>query len=106
MLGKADAIPFRILEEVLTELLLRRRLFQVVGAPLVVGTEQVGRPGRPFRVETDVGAGLHELVEVTTVLHSGGKVLPGAFAEGEAVLIRQQPFQPLQRPEQDTGQFL
>ena len=106
VLGKADTIPVCVLEKILTELLLRRRFFQVVGAPLVVGAEQVGRPGRPFWVETDVGVGLHELVEVTAVLHSGGKVLPGTFAQGEAVLIRQQPLQLFQRPEQDTGQFL
>ena len=43
VLGKADTIPVRVLEKILTELLLRRRLFQVVGAPLVVGAEQVGR---------------------------------------------------------------
>ena len=106
MLGKADIIPVRVLEKILTELLLRRRLFQVVGAPLVVGTEQVGRPGRLLRVKADIRTSLHELVEVAAVLHSGGKVLPGTFAQGEAVLIRQQPLQPFQRPEQDTGQFL
>src|SRR5699024_11834356 len=106
VLGKADTIPVRVLEKVLAELLLRHRLFQVVGAPLVVGTEQVGRPGRLLRVKADIRTSLHELVEVAAVLHSGGKVLPGTFAQSETVLIRQKPFQPLQRPEQDAGQFL
>ena len=106
MLGKADTIPVRVLEKVLAELLLRHRLFQVVGAPLVIGAEQVGRPGRLLRVKADIRIGLHELVEVTAVLHSNGKVLPGTFAQGETVLIRQKPLQPFQCPEQNAGQFL
>ena len=99
-------MPVRVLEKVLAELLLRHRLFQVVGAPLVIGTEQVGGPGRLLRVKADIRTSLHELVEVAAVLHSGGKVLLGTFAQSETVLIRQKPFQPLQRPEQDAGQFL
>ena len=42
VLGEVDAIPFGVLEEVLAELFLRHRLFKIVGAPLVVGSEQVG----------------------------------------------------------------
>ena len=106
MLGKADTIPFGVLEKVLAELLLRQRLFQVVGAPLVISTEQVGGSGRLIGCKPNIRFGLHELVEVTAVLHSSGKVLFGTLTDGEAVLIRQKPLQPLQRPEQNAGQFL
>ena len=43
---------------------------------------------------------------MTAILHSSGKVLFGTLTEGEAVLIRQKPFQSLQRPEQNAGQLL
>ena len=42
VLGEADAIPFGVLKQVLTELLLRYWFFQIVGTPFVIGTEQVG----------------------------------------------------------------
>ena len=36
-LGEEDAVPFGVLEKILTELLLCERRFQIVGAPLGVG---------------------------------------------------------------------
>ena len=57
------------------------------------------------RTEADVSLCLHELAQVVAVFHGCFEVPARALADGELIAVRQQTVQPLQHPEQDTGEF-
>ena len=106
MLGEGQTVPAGVLQQELAELLLCDGRFQIVLAPLGIGAIEVGGTLLTVRVETDIRLCLHELAQVVAVFHGCFKVLAGAFADGELVVVCQQAFQPFQHPEQDAGKLL
>ena len=106
VLGEGQAILPGIFQQELAELLLRNRRFQIILAPLGVGTIEVCGTLFTVRTEADVSLCLHELTQVVAVFHGCFEVPAGAFADGELIAVRQQTVQPLQHPEQDAGTLL
>ena len=105
MLGKSQAILPGIFQQELAELLLRNGRFQIILAPLGVGTIEVCGTLFTVRTEADVSLCLHELAQVVAVFHGCFEVPAGALADGELIAVRQQTVQPLQHPEQNAGEF-
>ena len=106
MLGEGQAILPCIFQQELAELLLCGGRFQIILAPLGVGTIEVCGTLFTVRTEADVSLCLHELAQIIVVFHGCFEVLDGALADGELVVVRQQTVQPLQHPQQDAGTLL
>ena len=106
VLGEGQAILPCIFQQELAELLLRNRRFQIILAPLGVGTVEIGGAFLGVGLEADIRTGLHELGQVIAVRHGCFEVLDGALADGELIAVRQQTVQPLQHPQQDAGTLL
>ena len=105
VLGEGQSIPAGVLQQELAELLLCDGRFQIIFAPLGVGTIEICGTLFTVRTEADVSLCLHELAQVVAVFHGCFEVPAGALADGELIAVRQQTVQPLQHPEQDTGEF-
>ena len=106
VLGKGQAILPGIFQQELAELLLRNRRFQIILAPLGVGTVEIGGAFLGVGLEADIRTGLHELGQVIAVRHGCFEVLDGALADGKLIAVRQQTVQSLQHPQQDAGTLL
>ena len=105
VLGEGQAILPCIFQQELAELLLCGGRFQIILAPLGVGTIEICGTLFTVRTEADVSLCLHELAQVVAVFHGCFEVPARALADGELIAVRQQTVQPLQHPEQDTGEF-
>ena len=87
MLGEGQAISARVLQQELTELLLRNRRFQIILAPLGVGAVEIGGAFLGVGLEADIRRCLHELSQVVAVRHGCFEVLDGALADGKLVVL-------------------
>ena len=87
MLGKGQTILPCIFQQELAELLLQNRRFQIILAPLGVGAVEIGGAFLGVGLEADIRRCLHELGQVVAVRHGCFKVLDGALADGELVVV-------------------
>ena len=98
VVGRLNAIGPGVLTKEVAETFHGQRIVGVILTPQFIGGIQVPGAGGGVWLKDDVSGGLHKLDGVVAVRNRRPHVLLGLFADGEAVVVGDQPPQALQRP--------
>lgn len=103
-------VAFCVLAELVCKALWGQRVFCIVLTPPFIGYIQIFGAGFIIGLECHITLRIEKVQNVVGVTDSGSDIVLGSLADGEVVVIGDQPPQSLQHPEEDSlffgNQFL